>query len=202
MTTLLKAKYGSAAALAASAAISIAYSAQALGKQTPLDVNVVNPSVPVTVQNTQASPVPVAVVAAPLQPTVTCSLDTGSSSQASPFGAHVLQLSAGLIKCPPGIDAIDLQRVIFDPDSGAFPSANVGSYRTFFGTTEGAGLFSLSRIIAVVTNGSPESVLSQSVRIDLNATNPFLIREHCTSGIVGFNVVCGGTLFLIGTPAQ
>src|SRR6476661_4486282 len=81
----------------------------------------------VAVNNSASSPVPVTIVMPSATPTVTCRLDPGSGSEASPFfnpGGPGSSTINGLV-CPPGVTAIDVHRVQYDAWGSTLPSANV-----------------------------------------------------------------------------
>jgi hypothetical protein len=169
-------------------------------------LTITNTNVPVIVNNTDASPIPVSVVSvappAP-EPTVTCKIDTGSALQNSPFASNIISFPGDSISCPSTIAAIDVQRLLFVPDPGHFGEfdTTTASYRSAFGTQSATDEFALGNVIALVTEGSPEKVFSPSVRLGLAKTDLYVVRTHCTSGLAGINVTCGGILYFIGTPA-
>ena len=142
-------------------------------------------------------------------PTVTCLLSLGGTAGGgSPFsGGAVTSAPISSLQCPTGVTAIDVQRVSYDPygfAGGATPSLNVANYTMVIAVApagQPSPIGTNAQILAMVSNGTPERSLSQPVRLDKNSQNILVESLSCSSGVIGFNVACGGVVYFIGTPA-
>ena len=165
----------------------------------------------VNVTNTASSPVPVQIVSP--ASSITCYTGFfGRSGSSSPFAGSGQFTTGGVgnVQCPSGITAIDVHRVLYDPgtDIGlAIPSLNVAACTVVIalrdgGSTETDGIGTDGQIMAMLTNGAPEKLLSPPVRLDKNSGKQLAVSMTCTSGIATYNPGCGGAIYFIGTPVQ
>jgi hypothetical protein len=155
----------------------------------------------VTVNNSASSPVPVTIVLPSATPTVTCRLDLGSISEASPFVNPVGASSSGIgnLVCPPGVTAIDVQRVQYDPWGSTLPSKNVANFNLLLGLAPTfPGDFNDAVLFPALTNAAPQADLPAPIRLDKASGTAILNQVACSSGIAGFNATCGGRVYFMG----
>ena len=162
----------------------------------------------VNVTNTASSPVPVQIVSP--ASSITCYLPFGRTGGSTPFSGSgsVSSSNMGNLICPTDITAIDAHRVVYDPGAGvgnALESVNVAAYTMLIALrddTGGGEIGTEAQIIAILTNGAPEKLLSPPVRLDKNSGKQLALSKTCTSGIADFGAGCGGAIYFIGTPVQ
>jgi hypothetical protein len=161
-----------------------------------------NPPLNVTVTNT---PLPVSVVAPPSAPTIVCTrllLSGGGPGQFTGGGGSSAFVGAAL-KCPAGVTAIDVKRVVIEPVN----SPNVTGYITTVknGPPDPLNSFDVTepKLLAVVTNGAPEVSLDDPVRLDVSPTSTLrlVVRTSCSSQI-SRGIDCSSTLYLFGRAVQ
>ncbi len=152
----------------------------------------------VTVNNTNAQPVPVAVVPNPTSPTVTCTAQLDWVAGTSEY-SKVTKLTP--IFCPGRVNVIDVQRVFYDPYAGlsSYRGVNVGSFWFSVGTASESSPV-IGELIAATSSGSPMALLSTPFRLDLSTY--LSASAACFSGIVGVSSSCGGAFYIVGTPVQ
>jgi hypothetical protein len=171
-------------------AFTVAGPAMGQGALKPLEARIIN---------TPSQPVPVSVIPAAPDPMVTCRYSlgtTGSATTPIAWGSGVAPVTS--VSCPAGVTAIDVRRVIYD-----FDGANAVHFAVFIGYVPPGVTSDISaHWIAMLTNGQADIALQTPVRIDTNDGGTIQANVRCSSGIAGFNVQCGGRVFLIGTPVQ
>jgi len=161
----------------------------------------------VTVNNTSSSPVPVSVVSIvnpPGAPVVNCYLGLGTFTQGTPFVNPAGEGSSGigLLTCPPGVTAIDVQRVLYDAWGGtsSFHSENVAQYQLMLGLVPTfPGSFDNAVLFPVLTNAAPQADLPAPIRLDKASGKAIVNQYACSSGVAGYNAKCGGRVYFIGT---
>lgn len=155
----------------------------------------------VTVNNSASSPIPVSVVVPSATPTVTCRLDLGSISETSPFVNPLGPGSFGIgnLVCPPGVMAINVQRVQYDAWGGTLPSENVANFNLLLGLAPTfPGDFDDAVLFPALTNAAPQANLPAPIRLDKASGTAILNQVACSSGIAGLNATCGGRIYFIG----
>jgi len=163
-----------------------------------------NPPLSVTVTNT---PLPVSVVSLPpSSPTIVCKREIGSS--ASPLsqvagGGGSGAFASPILKCPAGITAIDVKRIVVEPNLSLNVTAYILTIKV--GPPDPLNSFEVSepKMLAVVTNGAPEVSLADPVRLDVSPTSTLLLvnRLSCKSQISS-GIECRYTLYLFGKAVQ
>jgi hypothetical protein len=113
-----------------------------------------------------------------------------------------------VLSCPSGTSAIDVRRVIYNPDSNLTGASSIAGYRLLFAIGSIAApsfqdiLTSIPNptLFAVFTEGAPEKSFTEPVRVNTGASFPgYAVRLTCFSGIITVFPTCGGSLYLIGT---
>ena len=172
-----------------------AESALAQGPFKPAQTVIVNGTakpVPVLVTNTRPTPPDL----------VKCSLYIGGLGSATPVvagGGGGSSLNA--INCPAGVTALDVQRVFFAPGVPAESTvSNVLHWQVVFGLSSDTNL-EAGEVMAVLTAGAPDTVLSRPVRFDVTLANPLIaFRESASTGIPGISAAITGSLIFEGVP--
>ena len=164
------------------------------------DVKVVN-TAGVVVNNGPDEPIPVSVVATP-ESSVMCYRSLGGGGTGGPFGSGSSSFAQTLIDCPPGVTAIDVQRVIFTPDiGGAGSTSQIAKYRLTVSFSDELGAENLAGFVAILTDGAPASTVAQNLRIDTTDPSMFINANRAfTAGIESGVVFMTGTLYFVGTP--
>jgi hypothetical protein len=169
------------AATLGAVAMATSLSSRAQGALKPVEAVIINPA---------DRPVPVSVVTTAAAPMVYCQISFGFEKLPAPTIISASNIPLVALVCPPGLTRIDVARVAFD-----LSSENTAQYGLFL-TVGGAPLAALS-------DGTPDLTLPRAFRIDTAAGGSVRYRLRCTTGIASvFNAECGGTLYLIGTPAN
>jgi len=163
------------------------------GALKPVDALIVNPP---------NRPVPVSIVTPAATATVACRFDTGtvSSNNSSISSTDRVTTLASLV-CPEGVSRLDVNRVVFMQ----FPSIHPNQVHFNVSLALRSGIPaspSIDTIIATLSDGTPDLSLARSVRVDKTAGSLLVYSMNCSSGIAGYVPVCGGSVFLIGTPAN
>jgi hypothetical protein len=158
----------------------------------------------VNVANPATAPVPVTLISPASSPSVTCTVTfNNGGGNGLPFtsGGQVFG-PANLVKCPTGTSAIDVKRIIYDPDNTF--TQNLAGYRTLLGF---ASTFLDSdpnaTVLALFTEGSPEKTFTEPIRLDVTTVPGIAIKSACFSGLASANVTCGGgKIYFIGAHVR
>jgi hypothetical protein len=154
--------------------------------------------------NDVTNPVPVRVTNAPptLPALVKCTLDAGGSSSADEITAGTGGGSGvGSIECPGDVTVVDVQRVFFVPGLSAVSgTSNVLHWQVTVGLSSNTSL-EAGEVIAVLTAGAPDTVLSRPVRLDRGVIgNVIMFNKTASTGIPGTAAVFTGTVIFEGVP--
>jgi hypothetical protein len=179
----------------------MAAGALATGALPALAQGVLKPVQAVIVNDT-ANPVPVSVVAAPPPTTVVCTGKLGGVGLGGPITAGTLAISHSNFVCSGGATSIDVSRIVYTPDVGDVAPQHIISFRATVTHRDDDVGFVPGDILAVLTDGAPDAAVVRPFRFDSTATARFVNEITGSSGIEGRNAVIGGTILLIGTPAQ
>jgi hypothetical protein len=133
---------------------------------------------PVQVTNT----VPVTLISPAPRQSVTCTVTfDGGGGSFSPFsGLEITFAQANQVKCPTGTSAIDVKRIIYDPDNRF--TEKLAGYRSLLGFAS----TSLDRdpnatILGLFTEGSPEKTFTEPIRLDVTTVPGVSIKSSCFS---------------------
>jgi hypothetical protein len=152
------------------------------------------------VVNGPDNPVPVMLITGVPGHSVTCfrNVTHPPNPSPTPFIGVSGTIATNLLECSSGASQIEVHRISFSPDVGPTPSSNVAGYRISIGFSSVNEPVNGSNFIALLSDAAPERTLSQPLRLDLGAGTWIPFTARCTSGLVGFDVRCGGLLMLQG----
>jgi hypothetical protein len=157
--------------------------------------------------NDRANPVPVVVTNdTPAPPAlVKCTRDLGGGSSPDPI---IPAVGGGwfnviTIDCPAGVTALDVQRVTYAPGvTAAATQNNVVHWQVVLGPSSAPDTtLEPGEVIAVLTAGAPDTVLSRPLRVDLTLPlSGFAWERSGSTGIAGIGAQLSGSLIFEGVP--
>lgn len=158
------------------------------------------------VTNTESNPVPVQIQPAPL--TVLCTRDIGggSTSVGPYFGFGSGGMPSSSVKCPFGIEGVQVTKVGFSPDVGGNSTFKVTSYRVVVGYDNDRSDDTFdppAGVLGILSENVPVMEVMQPFHLDTTDTTPLLFQKSTFSS--GFETQApsvGGTLFFIGIPTN
>ena len=173
--------------------VASARSAIAQGALRPLEALIVNSS---------SSAVPVRVVTPASAAPVACINGLSPFSSATGFvNSSSSRNAVSRFGCNGTTTKIDVTRIVFSPDVGVV-SRNLANYRITVAVTEQANTFFADEVVAVLTEGAPDSAPLRPFRFDTTESKFVVTLSAGSSGVAGADVSIGGTLILVGTPVQ
>ena len=153
--------------------------------------------------NDVAHPVPVLVTntSPPAAPAlVKCSLKLSSSTSPGETELMIGGTTVASIQCPAGVTKVDVQRVYFSPELGNMSGGStVMHWRCTFGLSDEIYM-EANDVVAVLTEGSPDSVLSRPLRVDTAAQAYVVYNYRGNTGTTGINAMSNGAIVFEGVP--